>query len=639
MRSVWVRALVGSVVVLAGLGATPVVYAATGGWEGASFVASGQGSELVAALAANGTAIAAWDRTPERYVAVRTPGSQSFGEPVDLGDSQEGGGPALAADANGDAVMAWLTEAPIAATTHEEIFEVDVDYRPAGGQFSQSTVTTVPGSTYATVAPVVAFLPDGTAVVAWGGDVNGHPAFADSVRPPGVNSQFGAANSYVLPPDRDPGMAPRALQIAPGAADSASLLWKDTETEWLTSDEFIEDDELMVGRVDALGGITARAVPGASSQEDVVYGRPGSASGTTLSAYALAADEAGDVAVVWGLQPARGTSSFGPLYGSYAPSDQPFQSTPDVIDASVDVTVPIDGSMLASGTAVFAATWQSQGAQYVQRTRSAASFPATITSLPGVPDASGPQLTAAGGQTIVEYTRDDGLGQYSAIAPDGEAFGSPTLLDDTGQGASALAGDGDGNAVTVFNEYATSSSARELMSDTFAAEPPAVSSGQAGGPAGTGPPSPPMLSGATAASPPAPPSMATNVGAGSPGSANVDTLALHIAAAIVRFARNRTRATIPARCVTASAHPCRFTGRVLAAHWQARTRRWVPTRSRLGTSAGTLHASRPGQLSVQLGPAGVTALRHRRFVNAWLTGTLLSSGQRISVATPIRLER
>ena len=81
MWSRWVRALVSSVVVLAGLAAASVVHAATGGWQGVSLLAPGDGADLVAAVAADGTAVAAWDGTTDRYVAVRTPGSQSFGGP------------------------------------------------------------------------------------------------------------------------------------------------------------------------------------------------------------------------------------------------------------------------------------------------------------------------------------------------------------------------------------------------------------------------------------------------------------------------------------------------------------------------------------------------------------------------------
>ena len=222
---------------------------------------------------------------------------------MDLGASQEGGGPAVATDANGDSVMAWLAEAPVGASTHQIVFEVDVDYRPAGGQFSESSVTTVPGSTYATVAPVVQFLPDGTAVVAWGGEENSQPVIAVSVRPPGIDSQFGAANAYAPPPNTDPTTAGRSLQIAPGGGDSATLLWDNAETDWLSDDEYAEDDNLMVGRVDAQGSITAASVPGASTEERVVDDSQASYSGTEMMRYALAADSAGDLAVVWGVDP------------------------------------------------------------------------------------------------------------------------------------------------------------------------------------------------------------------------------------------------------------------------------------------------------------------------------------------------
>ena len=251
-------------------------------------------------------------------------------------------------------------------------------------------------------------------------------------------------------------------------------------------------------------------------------------------------------------------------------------------------------------------------------------------------DASDPELVAAAGQTIAEYTGDDGLALYSAIAPDGEQFGSPALLADAGERSVTLAGDGSGNAITAFDENSTSSNQGNLMADTFAADTPpdgpAQGSAPAGGPASsaTTTPSLPALSEA---------SVGVNPGASQPGITNLGRLALHLASAIARFARGGTRATVPARCVTASAHTCLFGGRLLAARWQRRTQKWITTQIQLGTSAGTLHRPRLGQLTVQLAPAGVTALRHIRIVNAWLSGTLRSSGRRISVAVLIRLER
>lgn len=642
MWSRWVRALVSSLVALGGLGAAPVAHAATEGWQGASVLSAGYQSNPVVALAADGTAIAAWDGTSDRYVAVRTPGSTSFGEPVDLGDAHEGGGPAVATDANGDSVMAWLAESPVGVTEHQIVFEVDVDYRPAGGQFSESTVTTVPDSTYATVAPVVQFLPDGTAVVAWGGEENSQPVIADSVRPPGADSQFGAANSYVPPPNTDPTTPGRSLQIAPGEGDSATLLWDNAETDWLSSDEYVEDDNLMVGRVDAQGDIAATSVPGASTEEHVVDDSQASYSGTEMMTYALAADDAGDLAVVWGVNPAPGSSTAsGPVYGSYAASRQPFQNTPDLIDANVYAGAPIVGSMLASGTAVFAAGWESTGTQYVERTRSAASFPATLMSLPDS-GATDPQLVAGAGEMIAQYAGDDGLALYSALAPDGEPFGSPTLLADTGESAFALAGDGSGNAITAFDENSTSSNQGNLMTDTFAAGAPSDPSGQGSAPGGTeasGTPTAP--SDTTTASSPAPAKtpVAANGRASLAGTTSLGRLALHLTVAIARFGQNRARTTLLARCVTASGQACVFAGRLYAARWQPRTREWVTTRIVLGTSVGTLHRSRLGQLTVQLTPAGMIALRHTGLVNAWLSGMLRSAGQRISVAEPIRLER
>ena len=641
MRSVWVRALVSAVALTVGVGAAPVVRAATGGWQGASLLAAGGGSEPAVALAADGTAVAAWNGTAERYVAVRAPGSQSFGAPVDLGDAHEGGGPAVATDANGDSVMAWLAEAPIGATLHEIVFDVVVDYRRAGGQFSQSTVATVPGSTYATIAPVVQFLPDGTAVVAWGGsESGGQRVIADSVRAPGVDSQFGPANSYVLPPNTEPGAAYRALQIAPGGGDSASLLWEDVETDWLSQDEYVQDDDLMVGRVDAQGNITAAPVPGASTEEHVVDDSQASYSGTRLMSYALAGDDAGDLAVLWGVMSAASSTATGAVYGTYASSGQPFQRTPDVIDDDALVGGPIAGSMLSSGTTVFASEWQSPGTQYVERTRPAASFPAKLTSLPGVPDASNPQLAAGAGQTIVAYSAGDGQGVYGAVAPDGAPFGSPTQLADTGAIA-ALAGDGDGNAIALFEESSSSSDEAGLMTDTFAAPTPSDGAEPGSAPVVTTASSPPASTEttATSSSDPSAPSAAANGGASPPGSTKPRRLALRLAAAIAWFPHHRTRARIPARCLTASGRTCVFSGRLFAARWQPRKRAWVKTRIRLGACAGTLHRSRLGQLVIRLAPAGRTALRHSRVVYAWLSGTLRNSRQRMSIAAPIRLER
>ncbi len=392
----------------------------------------------------------------------------------------------------------------------------------------------------------------------------------------------------------------------------------------------------MTGGVNAQGDITAAPVPGAATEADIVEGPQGSDSGTRLMTYALAGDDSGDLAVVWGVGPAPYAAASGPLYGSYALSGQPFQSTPDTIDADVYAGSPIAGSMLASGTAVFASEWESTGAQYVERTRSAGSFPATLTSLPGVSDANDPQLAAVAGQTIVEYLSNGTPGLYSAIAPDGEPFGSPTLLADTGEDYPALADDGDGDAFTAFDEDSTSSNGADLMADTFAADTPTDGSGQGGAPIG-GAPSP-APAGTTAAFSPTHAVSATG-GAGALGITSLRRLALHLAAALAWFAHERARATLPARCAPASAGTCVFSGRLLAAHWEQRTRAWVTTRIRLGTAAGTLHGSRLGPLTVRLAPAGRTALRHKSVVHAWLSGTLSSAGRRVSVAVPIRLER
>lgn len=623
--------MVSSMVVLGGLGAAPVGRAATGGWQAASILAAGSGSNTTVALGADGTAVAAWDGSVDRYAAVRMPGSSDFGQPVDLGNAQEGGGQALATNANGDSVMAWRAEAPNSA--HQMVFDVEVDYRPAGAQFSASTVATVPGSEYAVVGPVVRFLPDGTAVVAWGGQSGGQYVIEDSVRPPGPGSQFGAPSSFVLGAQTVPYGSYPGMEIGPGPGDSATLFWPDVDTNWISSDEYVVDEDLMIGRVDAQGNITAASVPGSSTEEHVVQSSQSSISGTELGGYGYAGDQAGDLAVVWDVNQTPGSSTAsGPVYGSYAPSGQPFQTTPDLINANAYSGAPITGSMLASGTAVFASEWTTAGAQYLERTKSAASFPTTLASLPGPSDASDPQLTAGAGQTIVEYQGDGQLGLYSAVAPDGQPFGSPTLLADTGEESIALTGDGNGNALTAFD--GGSGNNPDLMADTYLASP-----GTGTASAGPGSPAPSVPTARSSSGPAEAAGTATGGDDGPAGIANLKRFALRLAGGVARVTDGRATATLPARCLTAPADRCTFRGSLFASRWQPRTRTWVKTRVALGAGAGTLRGSRLGRITIELTRAGLTALRHSRIVYVWLSGTLRSSGQRIAVAALIRLER
>ena len=237
-------------------------FATSPGWvDGETVSSPARAAGVRTAIDADGDVLAVWASEGLMF-STRSPGSGGWSVPQQLSTETEVGSPALAVNAAGEAVIAWLGFTDTSLAVHTVT-------RDAAGSFSAQTTLSLP-SEY-TGAPRVAIDSSGDAVVTWTKQ-DAPPAVRVATRPAGRG--FTLADAIPVPGDF-------ALETAPA---------------------FVGEGELILTWAEGNGeAVVVKMATGATGA--TTFSSPVELSAPDSEAFELeiAADKDGDAVVVWSL--------------------------------------------------------------------------------------------------------------------------------------------------------------------------------------------------------------------------------------------------------------------------------------------------------------------------------------------------